>query len=379
MNKTVIKRVERHGSHNYIYNNYFNKTKCSLCISLDFITLNNIHPDNESMLYQILNSNKFTVVKDVKLDKGNYMMKRVYKNCYDNTEVDIFHHQKYEAKGDRSLSIKIHHPSQEIMSFLDSTFKFHGINPKVSQIEMTFDFYVNDNINCRNLLKSHLFLKNQGSYSFTIVETFYANDMRKSAKGMRLYIKEFKTGKKSVRLELLLRRPLIHRLGLQFPLNDIDSLTLSKFFHFAHLKEDDFKKYVFKRNKRNMEQRGEIDPLEVGIIEDHIDNWLRCSESLMEKVEVIRDGIKIKNCSRFIEPLDKFNENFIKKVSSQKFIAPRRRKDDLILNRKSAGVTVPKTPLLLTKKGYIEPFAGDNFKNRGKGLGVKIIYLKKAL
>lgn len=368
MNKTVIKRVERHGSHNYIYNNYFNKTKCSLCISLDFITLNNVHPDNEIMLYEILNSNKFTVVKDVKLDKGNYKMKRVYKNCYDNTVVDIYHHQKYEAKGDRSLSIRIHHPSQEIVSFLDSIFKFHGINPKVSQIEMTFDFYVGDTTDFRNLLKSHLFLKNQGSYSFTYKgETFYTNNLRKSAKGMRLYIKQNEIGQKIVRLELVLRRPLIHRLGLQFPLNDIDSLTLSKFFYFAHLKEDDFKKYVFKRNKRSMEQLGEIDPFEVGIIEDHVESWLRCSESLMEKVEVIRDGIKIKNCSRFIEPLNNFNKKFFNIVSSQKFITPRRKKGNQILNRKYVGVTVPKTPLLLPAERPYDQFTEDKIKKGYKG------------
>jgi hypothetical protein len=338
MNKTVIKRVERHARNSYIHNIYFNKTKYSICTGLDYVTLSNIHPDKEILLYDILSANGFRAVKDVRLQTGNYGMKRVYENDYGDT-VDIFHAQRQLSKGFNSLLITVRHPNQEIMSLLDSIFKYHEINPKVSVIEMTFDFYVDRIIDFNDSIKSHLFLKNQRSKSFTYGNTFYTNDLRNSTKGMRLYRKLLETGQRFVRLELVLHRSTIYRLGLQFPLNNIDSLNLSKFFYFARVKEDDVKKYTFRQNRRKLEQLKILDPFEAEIIEDHIESWLRYSDSLMGKVEAIRDDIMVINYSRFIKPLDDFNKKFFNIVSSQKFIPPRRRKDDPILKWKYTGVT----------------------------------------
>jgi hypothetical protein len=186
-----------------------------------------------------------------------------------------------------------------------------------------------------------LFLKNQRSKSFTFIGdeggfTYYTNDLRKSTKGMRLYRKPFETKQKFVRLELVLHRSLIHRLGLQFPLSNIDLLDLSKFFYFARVKEDDLKKYILWQNRKKINQLKKTDPFEAELAEDHITSWLRNSlcepefffekKSLMGKVEAIRDEIKVNNHSRFVEPLDDFNKEFLNIVASQKFIPPRIRK-----------------------------------------------------
>ncbi|MGA3282520.1 MAG: hypothetical protein ABSD50_16245, partial [Smithella sp.] len=287
MNKTVIKRVERHACNNNIQNIYFNKTKYSICTSLDYVILSNIHPDKQMLLNNILNANGFKVVNNFKLPKGNYAMMKVYKNNYGDI-IDIFYAQRQLSKGFNSLLMKIRHPNQEIMFLLDSIFKYHEINPKVSKIEMSFDFYVDCTIDFYYSLKNHLFLKNQRSKSFTYKdegETFYTNDVRNSTKGMRLYIKRPKTRQKFVRLELNLHRPIIKHLELQFPLNNIDSLDLSKYFYFALLKEDDLKKHRLWQNRKKISQLRESDPFEAGLIEDHILSWLRNplgnAESLM--------------------------------------------------------------------------------------------------
>jgi len=108
MNKTVTQRGERHPRNNYIEDVYFNKTKYSISTSLDYVTLSNIHPDKQTLLYNILSSNEFKFVKDVKLEEGNYDKMRVYENNYGNT-INIFHDQKSLSKGFNSLLITIHH------------------------------------------------------------------------------------------------------------------------------------------------------------------------------------------------------------------------------------------------------------------------------
>jgi len=336
MKKTVIKRLERRGRNSYIDNIYFNKIGCSLCISIDFVTLSNIHPNKKDLLFNILESNKFVTVKDVILKDGNYHRVRIYKNDHNNT-VDIFYDQKDLSKGFNFLLLTIHHPNQEIMLLLDSIFKYHEIEPKVSLVEMTFDFHTDKIIDFHRFIKSHLFLKNKRSKSGVFKgagDTFYANKVRTSTKGMRLYIKRTETRQIFVRLELILHRPLIHRLGLQFPLNNIDNLNLSKFFYFACLKVDDVKKYLLWKSRKQLK---EIDPFDAEIIEDHVEGWFRQKDSLMDKIEVMRDDIKLKNYNRFIKPIDDINIKFLDIISSQKFIPSRF--EEKIANHKIGNAT----------------------------------------
>ncbi len=328
---------------NYINHNYFNIPKDSLSISLDFVTLSNIHPNKEMLLHNLLLSNGFRVIADIKLQKGNYKMMRIYENVNCDT-INIFHEQKSLAEGFNSLLMKIRHPNEEIMSLLDSIFKYHDITPRVSTIEMTFDFYVDGTIDLRDWLKCHLFLKNQRSkpdnpnskssvYYGDKDYTFYTNDLRKSSKGMRLYRKSFETKPKFVRLELVLHRSIIRRLGLQFPLSDIDSLDLSKFFYFACLKVNELRHYRIWQHREYLKQLKKIDPWEAEIAEDHIENWLRNyldnPKSLMGQVEALRHDLKITNYHRFLEPINDLNGEFFSLVSSQKFIPSRRGKIEI--------------------------------------------------
>lgn len=339
MNKTVAKRIKRRSLNSYINNVYFNNTKHSIHISIDYVTLSNIHPKKELLLYNILESNQIKFVENVRLQAGNYNMMRTHKNDCGDT-VDILHDQKDLSKGFNTLLMKIRHPNEEIMSLLNSTFKYHEISPKVSTIEMSFDFYVDDVDIFQNMLKQHLFMKYQKSNSSTHNgegNTFYTDNLRKSVKGMRLYKKRFETGQKVIRLELVLHRPVIQHLGLQFPLCDIDSLNLSKFFYFALLKENAVKKYFLWKNRTKLNQLKQSDPFEAEIILAHVDSWLEYPDSLMGKVEAVRDIIMIKNYSRFIQPLDNFNKEFLNIVSSQKFIPPRQ-KNEHLLKKEIVGV-----------------------------------------
>ena len=322
------KKAAVQGSNNNIEIIYINKERIyfninSISKKLDFITISIYNDQYVKQLYSFLEANRFKAVSDYKLKKGNYSMKRTYKSDTDIASVEIMHSVSKPFPRFPSLLIKIHDPNEELLSLLDSFFKYHRIEVKVSVIEMTFDFFTDDRIRLFEFLKSHLFHKNRRiGAKRQYYNTFYTSD-RKSAKGMKVYLHRF--DKKIVRLELTLKRSIIRSHGLGFPLSNVDSVDLSKFFSFKYFNKEKIKNYLYWINRSQIENVEEMEESHVDIVKAQLNSWLyytiERNESLLENLDVMKSKkIFASNYSRFLEPLDWFNSDFFEFSSNTPFI-----------------------------------------------------------
>ena len=285
--------------------------------SIRYSKVSNIHPIKESVVDKILKKNGFRVISDVKLKKGNYEMKRRYRSIDGRINIDFFHGFKGSYKGSPTLLLTIHDPFTDLLIYFDQVFKYHQIYPKLSRIEIAFDFYTDNTFEVYNFLQSHLFLKYQKTNSFKKKTTLYTNNVRKSIKGIRLYPKPKKGKKEFVRLELQLKRSKIRELKLELPLTTINQLDLSKFFEFRYLDKDrllsHFIWWARERIKKMNENGRRFKNGDLYIRQ--LESLTRCygeQKSFMKIVEVLKSGrfCVVPNFSRFLVPFKEFNEYF---------------------------------------------------------------------
>lgn len=128
---------------------------------------------------------------------------------------------------------------------------------------------------------------------------------------------------------MTLRGQLLKRLNLAFPLSSVDSLDLSRFFQFKVLDRDRLEKHLLWCNRK---QIVELDKRKSGygnLMRQMINSGLRGlmtnaysgNEYLMDINEKFRSGeFGLSNYSRFFTPIDEFNMEFCKQVSSQSFL-----------------------------------------------------------
>lgn len=322
------KRVTEQDSNNNIDEIYFSIPNYSISKKLDYITFSIKRDDYTKLICSFLEFNGFKIKYNHKLKKGNYNMKRRYESHADITSVEIMHGVKVPLPNYPSLLIKIHDPNSEFLSLMDSFFKYHDIETKVSVIEMTFDFFTDKRFELFEFLKNNLSLKScQTKPNTNYLTTFYVNDTRKLVKkSMRLYRTEFKKdGKKMVRLELIFKRGIIRELGLEFPLSNIDSLDLSKYFSFKFINEEKIKKHLYWKNRKRIEEaekrrKGSGDLLKA-VIDSWLSNTIDEEKPLLENLYELKSKKKmVPQYSRFIEPLDRFNHDFFEITSHNSFI-----------------------------------------------------------
>ncbi len=304
--------------------NYYLINHYSVEKKLDFITLSVFSDQHEKVIYSFLEANGFKLISNHILLKGNYYIKRTYKSDTDIASVEIKHGVKKRFYP--SLLIKIHDANKEFLALLDSFFNYHRIKITVSEIEMTFDFFTDSPSELFHFLNSHLLLKNARTKPYSgYPTTLYANDTRKSTKGMRVYLKKFEGEEKvRVRMELVLKRSIIRKLGLDFPLSNIDSVDLSKFFSFKDINFKKMKEYLYWKHRKQIAALEEKGKVFGKLIKQQLNNYVRCSEgeeSFMGQSAVLKSKeCGIKNHSRFIEPLDWFTADFLKKAATDHFI-----------------------------------------------------------
>lgn len=294
----------------------------SISKKLDVITLSIRNDMYEEQIYNFLEANRFKAKFDLKLKEGNYDMKRTYKSDDDIVSIEIMHGVK--STYCPSLIIKIHDANKEFLTLLHSFYQYHGISTIVSEIELTFDFNTRNRIGLRDVLKSHVCLKNSKTkpcaYSW---ETFYANNLRKSDKGLKVYLRP--RDKEIVRLELTLKRPLIRRLGLEFPLSNIDSVDLLKFFSFSFFDEKQIRNHLHWKNRKMIDKYEKRTKGYGSLVRSMINSRLNCiiekNDSLMEFLFAAKQTkILGNNYSRFIKPFDLFNSDFFEISSHISFI-----------------------------------------------------------
>jgi hypothetical protein len=312
---------------NYINSIYFSFPIFDIKTSIDFLTLSVPEKDDPYFFRNILIPLGFKSIRNDKLDSGNYRMKWSFKNPDDNVIVEVFY--SCQSLWLPSMLVKIHDPNIEFLNLLDSFLSSNNIHFNLSYLEMTFDFYTEEVIKLREFLKTHLFMKQQRSKSGHKGTTFYTNNLRKSVRGMRVYSRP---GWNHARMELVMKSPLLKRLNLTFPLHSIDSLDLSRFFQFMVFDKERIHKYLCWRNRKKI-MEAEKRRLGFGnLIRQQIRSWLNCYmindhgdyEYIMKINEKLRSGrLSLPNHSRFLHPLDDFNMEFNRQVSSQSFLKSR--------------------------------------------------------
>jgi len=220
-------------------------------------------------LFPYLEELGFDCLTDSRLESGIYGRHRFYRRASEQIEIlygaDLANDQ-----------IKLHSPTPPLFGLVDGFFRDKVRLPKLSQVEIAFDFYCDQGMipHFHDYLKTIAFLKHRRKPSFCYrnhddeSETYYATDRKKgpSSKSWKIYEKQSEgepCGRSFIRLEITLDRPFLTANGFD-ALSDLPGvwdLDLSKLLEFHRLNYDKLipymKKFAFKamiRERREMKR-----------------------------------------------------------------------------------------------------------------------------
>jgi len=285
--------------------------------------------DDKELMFRIIEYIGYKRVKKHKLLKGKYKFKETYKHHTDIASVDVFHGLKDEYIGHPNFLLAVHDPSKELIDVLSSSCTNNGINLKVSKIELTYDFY---NLSGKNrfeffdFLKSHILLKSSRSKpSERYLTTFYANELKRSSKGLKVYLRKDFRNKRLVRLELTFKRLMLKKLKISPSLKTIDSVNPSDYFLFMSLDENKLVNHLkWKSRRTHKSDNSRKKFIHDELIERHVENYvygfLLESFSLMGKIVKLKSESGIVNYSRFLVPHKDFTQMFTNKTRHQGFL-----------------------------------------------------------
>lgn len=324
----------------YNYNDifYFSIPEFIIKTKIDLLKISIQNQDVKDLIYDFLVSNGFESIHHYKLDKINYAYNWQLKNLTTNTLVEMIYGKDEDDYFLPGLIVKIHDLDEEFWQSLGMVFKEFDVNPNLSYLELAFDFHSNERRKVQRFLVDHLFMKyqriakpkknqktkpkkNQTVKSKWCKTTFYYNP-RKFGKNLTVYLKE--ENDLVVRMELRLRRRILKRMNIQFPLSDIDSLQFHNFFSFMEINIEKLRKYLIWCERERIKEINRRRPGYGNLVIQQIDSWMSSilddSRSLREKVEALKSDKGVPNYSRFLRSIDWFNKEFLKQVSSQNFI-----------------------------------------------------------
>jgi hypothetical protein len=300
--------------YNYVDEIYF--PNFSVIPSIDFITLGT-NEDNLDIVDKILINNGFVSFNDKYLKKGKYEKMRLYRSIDDRVNINVIYDLKHKFLNMPNQLVTIHDPFRDLLDLLDVLFKRHGIESKMSKIEISFDFFTDKVYDLYEIIQSSLYLKYQKSNSFNVKTTYYTNNIRKSAKGMRQYVKS--AGReKWVRVELVLARRKIKELEIEFPLTSFSDLDIFHFFEFKNLSMEKILKYLIWKNRGKINTIGDRSKKWENLLDRQIESWVNgclCyPDSLMGKIEILKSKEKgIENFHRFLGPNERLNSEVVPK------------------------------------------------------------------
>jgi len=324
-----IQEAKTASSNNHIDVNYF----------FNYYILKHIHlikysssiNDDEKIIFRIIESICYKRIKKVILHKGNYTFKDTYKHDTDITVIDVIYKLKSEDLGLPACLLAVHDPTEELINFLSASRVYNVITLLVSKIELTYDFFNlsgHERIGLFDFLKSHLLLKNSRSKPYEqYLTTFYANHLRHSSKGLKVYLRPDHNNKRLVRLELTFKRQLLKKLKINPSLKTIDSVNPSEYFLFMNLDEDkliDHLKWKSRRTHKCVNPRNKF--MHDELIERHVENYvygfLLEPFSLMGKIVKLKSKESgVKGYSRFLVPNEDFTQRFVEQTAGQAFLA----------------------------------------------------------
>jgi len=296
----------------------------TLKTSIDWLTLSDIHLRYHTPICDLLNVNGFILSKTNFHVRGKFRRNKEYQDK--NICIQLFYDMRFEGNLIPTTVIKIHDPSKEVLDLFHGYFNKFSIFHKLSQVELSFDFYTRDLQDFNEFLNKHLYLRHQKQKSFHIKDTFYTTDIRKATKGTRTYPKPF-DNPEFVRMELLLKRKIISRLGLSLPLSNIDGIDLKKFFIFAYIDSRMLTNYFVKKNKQEIKRANLRRPWGGRLFEKHIAQWVRGIThrehdfEFIKQVERLKDKDRgVPNYWRFIVEHELLTNAFMSKLSKTSFI-----------------------------------------------------------
>lgn len=323
--------------YNYIDLIYFNPLNFNIQKGIDYLTLSvhvgkftsRSYQEETIIKYQkafhvFLISNGYWRIKhSILQDKqSKHSFKDAYIRSSNGNQIEIMYDPK--SMFIPFLQIKIHDPDQSVVNTFNSFLQENDIRVGLTDLEIRFDFYTDHPYRTWEFLNRYLFIKRQRSRSNIFKSTFYTNNLRKDSKGMRVY---FKKEKKCVRMEIRLRSVILKRMNVMFPLENLDELDLSRFFAFMDIDFEKLFDYLKWQSRGQFEKIAEKDSRSRGILLQTIRSWMRSiiadgdGEYLMKGIEVLKSKVNgVPNHSRFLIPMEAFNEEFNRQVSGQKFL-----------------------------------------------------------
>lgn len=288
---------------------------------------------DEELISRVIECVGYKRVSRRKLSEGKYLFKDIYQHHDYISKVEIINTLKQEEEEKLYIPpflITIHDPNKELIDLLTSFCLYNKIKLIVSRIEFAYDFILLSNKERNelyNFMKYFLFMKKSRSMpSEKYKSTYYANNLKKSSKGLKVYHKNISIGERFVRLELTLKRPPVKKLKITPNLDTIDSIDLSKFFSFMSVDEERLmdslirkNREVFKNIKTGNNKR--FDGLNVRTVISYVNCVLLDKFPLMCKVVDLKSKKKgVENYSRFLMPLDDLTHNFFERTEHQTFL-----------------------------------------------------------
>jgi hypothetical protein len=294
---------------------------------IHYVTISSIPLFYVNTISEILKANSFKLISNPELPKGNFERKLEFKN--EDITIDVFYGMRFLEFIKPTILITIHNPNDNILELFDKLFITYCINYKIKEIELTFDFYTDDVFGLEHFINNHLLLKyqNQRLPSKHYKETFYTTG-RKAAKRTRTYVRDV-NGKSVVRLELILSRAIIRRIGLTLPLVSINYLDITQYITFKYIDSDKLINYLKKSQKEEIDKAYSKKRLAGKLYEKHIETYVNSILywELMPQVEMLKAKDKetglflgIPNYSHFILNYHELINKFKRELAGKSFI-----------------------------------------------------------
>lgn len=203
--------------------------------SIDFVVLNHIGPEYTETIFTLLSGNGFNLKYDslVLVEGWSFERQRLY-HVGDGSEIIVYYNPM--TRFNPTLWMMVKKPTRSILILLDAFFDELGLSPRIRKLELSFDFHTQDPGLMKDFIVSHLYLRHQRSKSKVFKSTFYSNDLRGSANGLRCYIKARKSEYTFTRFELHLAKGPVRQLGIKWLVNDLETFKLDK--HIAFMEMD---------------------------------------------------------------------------------------------------------------------------------------------
>ena len=195
-------------------------------------------------------------------------------------------------------TIKICQPTLLQQIHLNNVLNNLKINHQLSKFELSFDMSPSTaatvtNGDIKEWIAMHLFQKYvpKKVNAFWVENTFYSRPTRNKhncgCRGVKLYEKQLNY-KLMIRCEIEMKRPYIKKRNIRFPITSIND-PVKNTFVFYQFKEDKFKDYLSKQNKRLSNNQ---------------------SKSMMELYRYVTN--QTDNPKKYFKPMKNWNEYFQK-------------------------------------------------------------------